>query len=158
VFAADATAALAQIRAAESADVPAQALAAVSMLNLATALAPTPADGMRLLRTVLPRHTGPVDPELRKATMRLADPDGTSPALRELPGGALITDTWQHRADTLAAYRVELASQGRAPATVLRSLLHGHHLRAVAADPAQEQTTERLARDCALAWTARNTA
>ncbi|MFI5682309.1 lantibiotic dehydratase [Streptomyces sp. NPDC051636] len=156
VFAADATAALAQIRAAETADVPAQALAAVSMVNLATALAPTPDDGMRLLSAVLPRHTGLVDPELRQATLRLVGSGGTSPALHRLPGGALVADAWQHRADTLAAYRDALAEQGSAPATVLRSLLHGHHLRAVAADPAREQTTERLARDCALAWTVRN--
>jgi MFS family permease len=68
-----------------------------------------------------------------------------------LPGGDLVADTWQRRATALATYRTQLNQQGRAPATVLRSLLHGHHLRAVAADPTVERTTERLARACALA-------
>lgn len=156
VFAADSTAAAAQIRAVEASGIPAQALAAASMVNLATAL--SPGDGLHLLCEVLPRHTGPLDPELRKTALRLASGDGPAPALLELPRGALVVDTWKHRAVALAAYRDQFARQGRSAATVLRSLLHGHHLRAVAADPQKEQTTERLARACALALTARESA
>ncbi|MET9735625.1 lantibiotic dehydratase [Streptomyces sp. NPDC006458] len=155
VFAADSTAAIAQISAAEGTDVPAQALTAASMVDIAAALAPTPAGGIRLLCEVLPRHTGPFDPELRKAAVRLVSGNGPSWSLRELAGGDLIGDAWQRRAAALAAYRAQLARQERDPSRVLRSLLHGHHLRAVSADPQKEQTTERLARACALALTAR---
>ncbi|MET8623762.1 lantibiotic dehydratase [Kitasatospora sp. NPDC004669] len=156
IFAADSTAALAQIHTAQTSDTPAQALAAASMADIATALAPT--EGLRLLCEVLPRHTGPLDAELREAAEHLASPNGPSPALRDLPGGDLIADTWRHRAAALTAYRTHLDQQHRDPAPVLRSLLHEHHLRAVTADRTRERTTERLARACALAGTARRLA
>lgn len=60
---------------------------------------------------------------------------------------------WRTRAVALAAYREDLAVQ-REPLTVLRSLLHLHHIRAVGVDPALERVTGRLARACALRHTA----
>ncbi|MER6360281.1 lantibiotic dehydratase [Kitasatospora sp. NPDC001527] len=155
VFAADSAAAIAQIRTAQASGVPAQALAAASMVDLTAALAPDPAHAPRLLCAVLPQRTGPADPELRRTTGPLAGWNGPSPALCELPGGDVIADTWRRRAAALAAYGAQLDQQGRAPVTVLRSLLHGHHLRAVAADPSRERVTERLARSCALSEAAR---
>ncbi|MFF2662951.1 lantibiotic dehydratase [Kitasatospora sp. NPDC058032] len=156
VFTADSAAALTQIRTARKTDTPAQALAAASMADIATALAP--ADGLRLLCEVLPRRTGPLDAELREAAEHLASPGGPSPAIRDLPGGDLIAEAWRHRPAALAAYRAHLDQQVRDPAPVLRSLLHEHHLRAVTADRTRERITERLARACALAGTARRPA
>ncbi|MFI9783809.1 thiopeptide-type bacteriocin biosynthesis protein [Kitasatospora sp. NPDC051984] len=155
VFAADSAAAVTQIRAALAAEVPMQALAAASMVDIAASLAAHPAQGLGWLCTVLPRRTGPTDAELRRTTEKFTSPGAPAPALLDLPGGDLITMAWQQRATALAAYRDHLGQQDRDPSTVLRSLLHGHHLRAVAADPVREEATDRLARSCALSLTSR---
>ncbi|MGR6919381.1 hypothetical protein ACU635_34525 [[Actinomadura] parvosata] len=49
----------------------------------------------------------------------------------------------------LAAYHRTLAQQ-RDPATVLRTLLHDHHVRALGVNPEFEKITGRLARAAAL--------
>jgi thiopeptide-type bacteriocin biosynthesis protein len=156
VFAADSAAALAQVRMTTQADeVQPQALAAASMVDLATRLAPTVDDGLTWLVRHLPREHGPLDRSLRDQAFDLTDPTGEWKNLRSTFGGTAVATAWQARATALDAYRKHLADQ-RDPLTVLRSLLHLHHVRALTIDPDLERLTGRLARACALRAIARS--
>ncbi|AXI77470.1 lantibiotic dehydratase [Peterkaempfera bronchialis] len=154
VFVADSAAALAQIRLAEKAGVPAQALAAAGMVDLAARFAASPTQGLHWLVENLPREHGPLDQALRDQTLALADPYEPSAGVRELPGGGDLAAAWQTRASALAAYREHLKVE-RDPLTVLRSLLHQHHVRSLSVDPDDERATGRLVRACALRHTSR---
>jgi thiopeptide-type bacteriocin biosynthesis protein len=149
VFAADTQAAVAQIAMADTAGIPAQALAAASMAQLAAAFAADAESGYRALIGCLKQQTGPLDPTLRDHARHLADPRGDFQSLRALPGGEAVAAAWRARDTTLGAYHRALASQ-RDPATVLRTLLHEHHVRAIGVDPDFEKMTGRLARAAAL--------
>ncbi|MBA9002857.1 lantibiotic dehydratase [Thermomonospora cellulosilytica] len=144
VFAADTTAALAQIALSARTGIPATAVTAASMVDLAAALARSRDEGARHLVDNLPQRHGRLDPALRDHALRLTDP---TTGLRGLPGGGELITAWQRRADALHAYRTELEAE-RDPMTVLPVLLRGHHRRAQGVDG--EQTTLRLARTCAL--------
>jgi thiopeptide-type bacteriocin biosynthesis protein len=149
VFAADTRAAIAQIRAA-SAAIPGQALAAASMLHLATAFAPDPVAGCRDLLRVAPRSgTTPTDRALREVTVGLSDPDTGPALLDDTPLGQAVQDAWNVRARALAAYRHQL-DPGADRHALLRALLHRHHVRALGADPDFERATAVLARAGAL--------
>jgi thiopeptide-type bacteriocin biosynthesis protein len=145
VFAADTTAARAQITAATESGIPAQAWAAASMTRLAAAFAPDPTTGRRALLACLPQAHGPLDRRLREHAVTLAT---DVQAARVAPGGTDVIDAWTARDVALAAYHRALAAQ-RDPAGVLRTLLHEHHIRAVGVDPILEQETGRLARAAA---------
>lgn len=80
----------------------------------------------------------------------MADPQDGYRALQALPGGAAVTAAWRARDTALRAYYHALARQHREPRTVLPTLLHEHHVRAVGVDPATEHETRRLARTVAL--------
>lgn len=149
VFMADSVAALAQITLAIRAGIHAQAAAAASFVDLAVNFTGSARAGSDWLVRRLRREYGPLEPALRERSLELADPDGTWTTLRALPGGDDVVAAWQQRAVTLGAYREALAEQ-RDPSTVLPSLLHLHHNRAVGVDPARELVTGRLARACAL--------
>ncbi|PZG18014.1 lantibiotic dehydratase [Nonomuraea aridisoli] len=149
VFAADTAAAVAQIAMADAAHVPAQALAAASMTDLAASFAPAAVTGCRRLLACLPRSTGVLDIGLRDQVFELATPADDYRTVRALPGGDAVADAWKARATALAAYHRVLAEQ-RDPGTVLRTLLHEHHVRAVGVDPDFEKVTGRLARAAAL--------
>jgi len=149
VFAADSAAALAQVDLTVLARTQAQAVAAASFVDVAVSFAGSVQAGLDWLIHQLRRERGPLDPTLRERSLALADPTGTLTMLRSMPGGAEVVAAWQNRAVALGAYREALAEQ-RDPLTVLPSLLHLHHIRAVAVDPALERTTGRLARACAL--------
>ncbi|GAA1904877.1 lantibiotic dehydratase [Streptomyces sodiiphilus] len=146
VFAADSAACMAQIRAAPDDRSTAQALAAASMFELAESFTGDADRAAGWLTHNLPREHGPLDRALLNNALALADPART--ALRSRPGGHAIATTWQNRAAALAAYREQLAQQ-RDPHTVLRSLLHEHHIRALPVDPDRERITGRLVRACA---------
>lgn len=150
VFATDTTAALAQISAAREAGIPAQALAAASMAHLAASFAPDPHTGCRALLACLRQEHGPLDRALRDHTLALASPDQAYRAARALPGGEAVAAAWQARDTALTAYRRVLVGQHHDPGTVLRTLLHEHHVRAVGVDPTFETETGRLARAAAL--------
>jgi lantibiotic biosynthesis protein len=145
VFAADTVAALAQIAVAAAAGLPGQALAAASMARIAAAFAPNPDAGCRSLLHLLPHQPAAVDRTLRDQAMQLADPASDYHAIRELPGGDRVAAAWQHRDHALSVYFDRLREQ-REPATVLRSLLHDHHVRALGIDPQFERGTNRLVR------------
>ncbi|GAA1625320.1 lantibiotic dehydratase [Catellatospora bangladeshensis] len=162
VFATDTAAAIAQIRTAEQlriepaghitpamAEATAQALAAVSMTRLAAALAEDPATGWRALLTCLENVTQPASRALTELARRLADPGGEHHFLQSLPGGEAIAESWQHRDIAVERYRACLLPQ-RDPLTVLRSLLHEHHVRAVGVDPEFERATNHAARAAAM--------
>lgn len=148
VFAADTTAAIAQIAMA-AAGVTGQALAAASMTRLAAAFAPDPASGYAALTRCLEQGSGPLDRTVRDQACQLADPAGGFRALRVLPGGDDVATAWGRRDSALAAYHKSLSGQ-RDPGTALRTLLHEHHMRALGLDPDVERQTGRLARAAAM--------
>ena len=149
LFAADTTAALAQIRAARNDRVHRQALAAASMVAICGVLADSPDHGAAWMLEQLPRTGSRIPAALRDQTLALTDPDSGAAALATLRDGEAIAATWSARTSALRRYRNALAVQ-RDPLTVARSLLHLHHVRAVRVDPETEQMTERLARAAAL--------
>ncbi len=149
VFAADSAAALAEITMAARAAIPSDAIAAASMADLAACFATSPEAGWRWLIEFLPEERGRLDRSLRDATLLLAGTPDDRAALSVQPGGGVVAAAWDHRRVALAAYLDKLAEE-RDPATVLRSLLHDHHVRAVGIDPDGERVINRLARTAAL--------
>lgn len=149
VFAADTTTAIAQLRMADQAGIPNQAVAAASMAQLAAGFAPNPASGYRMLLACLKQHTTPADRQLSDLARDLADRAGRFRVLRALPGGEAVAAAWHARHETLRAYYDRLLTQ-RDPAGVLRTLLHEHHVRAVGVDPEFERKTGHLARAAAM--------
>ncbi|WP_030894153.1 lantibiotic dehydratase [Streptomyces sp. NRRL F-5053] len=147
VFAADSSASLAQIRAAADDPTTGQALAAASMLDLTVQFTGDADQAADWLTRALPQQRGPLSREKTARALALADPERA--ALLALPGGADVAAAWQERAAALSAYREQLAPQ-HDPDSVLHSLLHQHHIRALPVDPDRERTTGRLARACAL--------
>jgi thiopeptide-type bacteriocin biosynthesis protein len=96
-----------------------------------------------------PAATG-TDRAVADQAVRLAQRD----TLRELPGWpGEVAEAWQVRAAALAVYRNQLPADADTD-TVLESLLHMHHNRAVGIDLDGEHTCRRLARQAALAWRA----
>ena len=154
VFAADTATAVAQLAMTTSAGVPGQALAAASMARIAAAFAPGPAAGYQALTRCLDKGTGPLDRALRAQACDLADPAGDFLALRALPCGGTVAAAWERREGELAGYYRALSAQ-RDPGTVLRTLLHEHHMRALGMDPDLERQTGRLARAAAQRQIAR---
>ncbi|TDC75699.1 lantibiotic dehydratase [Streptomyces hainanensis] len=153
LFAADSAAALAQIEITTATDIRPQALAAASMLDLATHFARTLDDGLTWLTRDLPQHHGPLDQALRDQAFDLTDHLGARARLGTLSGGEEVAAAWQRRAGALATLRKHLADQ-RDPLTVLQHLLHLHHQRVLGPDAHRERDTLRLVRACALRHTA----
>jgi hypothetical protein len=102
----------------------------------------------------LPRSGARLLEPLRKQAFLLVEPDEGRNVLAALPGGEQIAAAWSERTEALRHYREVLVSQ-RDPITVVRSLLHQHHVRAVRVDPQTERVTERLVRAAVLSWTRR---
>lgn len=155
VFAADSAAALAQITLASRTGTQLEAVTAAGLVDLAVSYTDTPAAGMRWLIEHLPQQHGPLDRTLRETTLRLADLGDDWATLHAQPGGEDVLAAWQARRAALTAYRDHLAQQ-RDPLSVLRSLLHLHHVRTLGVDPDRERVTNRLARAVALRQIARH--
>ncbi|GAA4945776.1 thiopeptide-type bacteriocin biosynthesis protein [Nonomuraea thailandensis] len=155
VAAADSAAALAQITMASRSGLPDQAIAAASMADLAAGLASSSGDGYGWLVNQLPREYGELDRTLRDTSRLLAEPANGYRALREHAGGEEVARAWTVRRATLNVYSAQLSRHRHAPITVLRSLLHDHHVRALGVDPDVESVTNRLARAAALRVLAR---
>lgn len=149
VFTADSAAAVAEITMSTRAGIPSQAIAAASMTDLAACFATCPEVGCRWLIDLLPQEQGRLERSLRDAALMLAGTADDRAALSAHPGGESVAAAWDQRRVALAAYREQLAEE-RDPATVLRSLLHDHHVRAVGVDPDRERVTNRLTRTAAL--------
>lgn len=139
VFAADSAAALAQIRLTSRTGHTPRAVAAASLVHLAAHLMPCAEDGWRWLIENTPAHGRP-DRTDRTQALQIYAADGADD----------LTDSWAERARALAAYRQALTAQEYDPGTVLRSLLHQHHVRVLGVDPTTEAATLHLARAVAL--------
>ncbi|MFH8466023.1 lantibiotic dehydratase [Streptomyces sp. NPDC017991] len=139
VFAADSAAALAQIRLSAGSHIPPQAVTAASLVNLAAHLLPSANDAWRWLIENTPAHGRP-DRDHRAQALQLYTSEG----------GTDLTAAWAERGRCLAAYRQTLTTEQHDPGTVLRSLLHQHHVRALGVDPTVEAATLYLARTVAL--------
>ncbi|TWE14986.1 thiopeptide-type bacteriocin biosynthesis protein [Prauserella muralis] len=154
LFAADSAAALAQIALTIRTGTHRQAVAAASFVDVAVNFAGSVQSGLDWLLRELRQQHGRLQPALRDRALELTDPEAVWTSLRSVSGGEKVVTAWQRRAVALAAYRVALAEQ-RDPLTVLPSLLHLHHIRAVGVDPALERVTGRLARASARRAAAR---
>ncbi|MGW7059835.1 lantibiotic dehydratase [Streptomyces sp. NPDC054904] len=160
-FAADSTAAVAQLRLTAAGGVRPAALTAAGFTDLARAFTGGPRAGARWLVGGIARASGP-GPErsAQEEAARLADPVDGPAALRPLPGGEEVLRAWERRAEAVAGYAELLdreGSRGVGPGrdAVLGSLLHMHHIRAIGLDDASERECLRLARSAAQSWTAR---
>jgi thiopeptide-type bacteriocin biosynthesis protein len=144
LFAADSTAALGQLAAQQEHRLDRLAVTASSMVDLASAMLGSRAQGCEwLIRRPEPARCSPVDRGvLRQATT--LDPAA-------LPGP--VTAAWRERAQAAARYADVLKVSGGSitPDSVLASLLHLHHVRTVGPDENAERVTYRLARHIALA-------
>jgi lantibiotic biosynthesis protein len=144
VFATDTAAALTQITVSRGMGISGQALAAVSMVELCDALAPTTQAAMAWIIEHLPRTGKPLPTDPRDQTLAWSQTGHAETAAH-----AAVTTAWKERSDALATYRRTLPASAN-PLAAARSLLHQHHVRALGVDPDTERTTERLARAIAL--------
>ncbi|GLZ09632.1 hypothetical protein Acsp03_70980 [Actinomadura sp. NBRC 104412] len=161
LFAADSAAALAQIALSRNdRDIHAQSLTAASMIDLAAAMTGGQSTAMRWFLKRRPFRTRrPLPRERVRQAVQLADPSGDHAFLRDVPDGELIIETWRERRRAAASYLARLRETPSAPApeSVLVSLLHLHHIRAVGIDADSEEQVERMARAVALGWASRKT-
>jgi thiopeptide-type bacteriocin biosynthesis protein len=96
-------------------------------------------------------QSAPASTHVRDQALLLAD----QAALAGLSGGGDIAQAWQERREALAVYRRMLQGtpQGMSdPDSVLNSLLHMHHIRAIGLDRVSERLCRRLARAIAISW------
>jgi thiopeptide-type bacteriocin biosynthesis protein len=149
VFSADAAAAAAEITMAAFNGIPVQAVAAASMANLAASVSPDPCCGLRAVVAQLTPDTGKLGRDLRDLALALAGPAARMPAVEQFAHGPAVAAAWQSRASAVGTWCDSLAAQ-RARTSVLPSLLHDHHARAVGVDPDAERITNRLVRTIAL--------
>ncbi|TDB77583.1 hypothetical protein E1264_37410 [Actinomadura sp. KC216] len=154
VFAADSAAALAQIAVAARIGISAQALAAASLVDLASSYAKTSTHGLNWLIDQLPHQAKPRN-ALRDQAVELANPCREHATMRSLPGGDDVVATWNGRRRALTTYRTHLADQ-REPSSTMRPLLHLHHVRCLGVDPDGERVSNSLARAAALSQLARS--
>ncbi|MET7640624.1 lantibiotic dehydratase [Streptomyces sp. NPDC005438] len=158
LFAADSAAVLAQlVLLAAHREIPPQALTAASMADLATAVMGDRKAGFGWLldHPQYATGAGAQDRQSRSHTLHLA----RSAALETLPGGSDLATAWATRTRVAAEYAACLSASCSplAPATVLGSLLHLHHVRAHQVGKVSEAATYKLARAIALASDARPT-
>ncbi|MEU7753669.1 lantibiotic dehydratase [Micromonospora sp. NPDC049171] len=144
LFAADSTAALAQLSAHPEGQVNRHVLTAASMIDLAAAMLGSRNDACEWL-VGHPEQAGPtpIDRHLLRQAVTL------DPTLLPEP----VQRAWQERSRAAARY-ADTLSTSRGPLTptaVLTSLLHLHFVRAHGPDERAEQVTHRLARHIALA-------
>jgi len=161
LFAADSTAAVAQLAALTAArGVHPHALTAVSLADLACALLGSRPAGLRWLidHADLAARVAIRDRDVLRQAVTLADLDAASPTLPAVPGCFGVVAAWHGRRQAATTYARCLAEHvgHAAPAAVAVSLLHLHHIRAHGVDPDAEARTHRLARSIALAYTTRH--
>jgi lantibiotic biosynthesis protein len=159
LFAADSVAVAAQLSTlSASGGLHPQALTAASLVNLAAAMTSSESAGMRWLtgHPELTTNTPMRDREMRRQTLLISD----GQTLHQVPGGDAITAAWATRTRAAGRYAARLtpATTRVTPGSVLTSLLHMHHIRALGIDAESEAMTHKLARAVALAWTARQSA
>ncbi|WP_046501515.1 lantibiotic dehydratase [Streptomyces odonnellii] len=148
-FAADSTAALAQLTAqAEAGGTDVRAMTAASMVDIATCLIGDRAAAMQWL--IEHTRTSPAAPP--RAIYRQA-----VGLVTNRPAGLdeRVTAAWSARHEALTAYRRALTDADMHPSDLLPDLLHLHQVRVHGPYLAEERTHLHLARAAALSWTAR---
>lgn len=150
VFVADSRAVSAQLRHLPAGTIHPVVLVAVGMVYIVCGVL-GPDRAMRWLAVHrVPAGTA-ADRALADEAIRLAQP-GT---LTDLPGWTgEVAEAWQTRIGALAAYRDQIPADTEID-TVVESLLHMHHNRAIGIDSDRERTCRRLAHQAARAWQAR---
>jgi thiopeptide-type bacteriocin biosynthesis protein len=136
VFSADTQAAIAELSHHDGSSI--DAVVAVSLVDLAAALAPRSSTGWQWLCDVLPHESVRVDARIR---------DQAFASRRDT--NSLLAAAWKRRREALREFRQALAPE-RTTLSVLRSLLHEHVARTVGIDPDRERLLSRLARTVAL--------
>ncbi|MFF3855736.1 lantibiotic dehydratase [Micromonospora sp. NPDC002575] len=153
VFAADSSAAVAELNAAAANSVPLDALAAASLVDIVMAFAGEAATAMTWLTTHLPKETAPSARATHHQAVRLADPTQEWSALCSSIDAGPVLDAWRYRRVAVQAYRDQLAAQ-RDPWSVVPSLLHMHCIRLHGVNPDRERLIRKLTRAAALRWSA----
>ncbi|GAA3956326.1 hypothetical protein Aau02nite_78570 [Amorphoplanes auranticolor] len=149
LFAADSTAALAQLWAQRERRINRQAFTAASVVDLAAAMLGNRNDGCEwLIARLKQAGRSPIDRDVLRQAVTF------EPAALARP----VRDAWRERSDAAARYAEALSATGGpiTPDSVLASLLHLHHVRTHGPDEAAEQGTYRLARHLALATVRRH--
>jgi thiopeptide-type bacteriocin biosynthesis protein len=144
LFAADSSAASAQLSSAAAVNF--QAFTAASLTDLACAVLGGRGSGFQWLS----EHPGsgnaePMDRAARLAAIAMTAAPGTTD-----PVPAPVRQAWVTRAAAAAAYAKRASDDGKDPVDVLASLLHLHQNRVHGYDPVSEAATYRLARAAAL--------
>ena len=134
VLAADSEAAITQIRTVTDGQAAAEALAAVSVLHIAAAIARTTAAGNALTLSCVPQGSGPISRQLCDQAFDLAD---TSPAS--------VIESWDVRTGCIR----DLPTPG-SPSVLFKRLARQHIGRAFGPAAEHEATVLRLARAAAL--------
>lgn len=146
-FAADSAAAAAQLASIGTTDP--RALTAASLADLAISFLGGRNAGMRwLVAHPIPDGSEPLDRAARRQALALT---GTR---SRVAISAAIRRAWCARAKAAGEYAGLLAETGRDTGGVVRTLLHLHHNRVHGPGPRAEAITYRLARACALHYTA----
>ncbi|PSK89906.1 thiopeptide-type bacteriocin biosynthesis protein [Murinocardiopsis flavida] len=155
VFTADSAALLTQWVEVPDSAADRRVLAAAAMIHTAAAFTGSTAAGIAYI--IDHPHAPPKPPLPRAVTdqaVRLANPRHGFAHLRGLPGGDDLLATWHTRRQALDTYRRLCSPSGGD--TVLESLLHMHHIRALGVGRDSERACRRLARAAALSWRARD--
>ncbi|MFD7897417.1 lantibiotic dehydratase [Streptomyces sp. NPDC059743] len=147
-FAADSTAALAQLTFQDEMGADARAMTAASMVDIATGLVGDRAAAMQwLIKHTRTSAAAPPRAVYRQAVDLVANhPAGLDER---------VTAAWSARHEALTAYRRALTDADIRPSDLLPDLLHLHQVRVHAPDLPEERTHLHLARAAALSWTAR---
>jgi thiopeptide-type bacteriocin biosynthesis protein len=153
VFAADSQVVTVALRHASTTTIRPVALAAINMVDITEGFLGSRAEAMRWLAdhptsAARAADRGTADQAVRWA-MRSSPQD-----LPEWPRE--VAEAWRTRVAALATYRT-LLRDGSDTDSVMESLFHMHHNRALGIDPDQESTCRQLARQIALAWQAQRT-
>jgi len=150
VFVADSHAVTTALRHLPATVVHPTALAAISMVNIVSGFLGTDQAMTWLVIRPAPTTAAAVDRTVVDQAVRLVQ----GGALRDLsPWPARVAEAWRIRAAALAFYRDQLPAHADTD-TIVESLLHMHHNRAIGIDPDGEHTCRRIARQVALAWRA----
>ncbi|PUB32587.1 thiopeptide-type bacteriocin biosynthesis protein [Promicromonospora sp. AC04] len=154
VFAADAIAAVEQVRLASNATgmVPGRGLglAAASFVDLATALADDPTAGYQLVLDTVQHTPGKLDRDAIEAACSFADPTADHYGLRAA-GGDAVADAWTHRRTALTTYRGH-STTVPTPETLRRvigALWRDHYARVLDVDVELERSARLIARRAA---------
>ncbi|MYZ35409.1 MULTISPECIES: lantibiotic dehydratase, partial [unclassified Streptomyces] len=147
-FAADSTAALAQLTVQDEMGADARAMTAASMVEIATGLIGDRAAAMQWF--IEHTRTSPAAPP-RAVYRQAVDLVVNHPAGL----GERVIAAWSARYEALTAYRRALTDADIHPSDLLPDLLHLHQVRVHGPDLPEERTHLHLARAAALSWTAR---